>query len=281
MQDLQRVLTQYILLSLLASFCIVAVSGLQPTQLGTFAKSDIGDNDTPFGHPGDFDVYIFAQTWAPEYCCENPGSRECNANFAAVNGNEKGRSKATVHKHATPVPDFWGATHLTLHGLWPQYNYSRDGHYWPQFCTKATLKEEVVVKFKPKWETYAPAYLLKEYLLPKHEWSKHGTCSGLEQLDYFMSSLSLIMQYSTPSILMNNIGRKINRTEIEEAYGGANQVALGCSDEGALQQVVTCFTKGTSGRLDGRARACPKDVLHRTDDNSCGETVFIRRVGDC
>jgi len=278
MQDLQRVLTNCILLSLLASFCIVAVSGLRPTPLGTFAGSDVHDNDTPFGHPGDFDVYIFAQTWAPEYCCENPNSRECNAQFAAM----KGKPKTDAHwRHPTPVPDFWGATHLTLHGLWPQYNYSRDGHYWPQFCTRVPLEQEVVHKFKPKWETYAPAYLLKEYLLPKHEWSKHGTCSGLNQLDYFMSSLSLITQYSTPSILMNNIGRTMNRTEIEDAFGGADQVALACSDSGALQQVVTCFTKGQSGRLDGKARACPKDVLHRKDDNSCGDTIFIRRVGDC
>jgi len=267
--------THLVLLGILvASYCIVFVSGLQPKQRGAFATAN--EDDNPYGHPGEFDMYVFALTWAPEFCCENPDSKECGRN-----GNLEDTGKSH-HEPPTPAPNFWGATHLTLHGLWPQYNYSRDGHYWPQYCSDAPLKEEVVQKFKPKWETYAPAYVLKEYLLPKHEWSRHGTCSGLAQLDYFMSSLLLITEQSTPSILINNIGQTITRSEIEQSYGGKDKVALACSDSGALQQAITCYKKDKMGRLvNGQPVTCPQDVLMSKSDNSCGDSIYIRRVGDC
>ena len=62
-----------------------------------------------------FDLYVMSMSYQPEFCYENrhedwPG--------------------------CTHPEEFW-KSHLTIHGLWPEY---ADGT-WPQFCTKLPPEE--------------------------------------------------------------------------------------------------------------------------------------------
>ncbi len=100
------------------------------------------------GQPGQFDQYILALSWSPAYCAES-GSRP---------GND---AQCGPGRHFAFV----------LHGLWPQYNNGR----WPQFCSDAQgLKSpSIMLDIMP-----APSLI-------RHEWERHGTCSGLSAEAYF------------------------------------------------------------------------------------------------
>jgi len=104
------------------------------------------------GRAGDFDHYLLALSWSPEYCAtrRNPPAHQCRDNrFGFV-----------------------------VHGLWPQYRADapRDGHGWPQYCTSAT---------RPAAELSGALLRRHLCLLPAAElmacqWSKHGSCGDFD-----------------------------------------------------------------------------------------------------
>jgi len=53
-------------------------------------------------NPGEFDLYLLAQTWAPQLCC-------------------------VKSERYTTVAWAFSAKHLSLHGLWPGYTVPRGG----------------------------------------------------------------------------------------------------------------------------------------------------------
>ena len=81
--------------------------------------------------PGDFDVYLLAQSWSPHFCCTN--SDRC-----------------------TTVPWAYSAKHLSLHGLWPGYMVARGGTTFPSSCkVKANLVAETMPR---EYIDLAPAF---------------------------------------------------------------------------------------------------------------------------
>lgn len=66
---------------------------------------------------------------------------------------------------------------FALHGLWPQYE---SGDY-PSSCAQVPLTPATR-------ETFETIYASPKMI--EHEWSKHGTCSGLAPADYFTLSKS-------------------------------------------------------------------------------------------
>lgn len=88
---------------------------------------------------GVFDYYLLALSWSPTFCLTRPDNAQCTG---------KGYG-------------------FVLHGLWPQYTNGG----WPQSCppmaalSRAERAQGLTVFVTPQ--------------LLKHEWAKHGTCSGL------------------------------------------------------------------------------------------------------
>src|SRR5215471_6671258 len=76
---------------------------------------------------------------------------------------------ATNHK--TPGECHKGLT-FALHGLWPQL----DGGNWPSNCGTVMLSAS---------DKQASKGVFADDSMVQHEWSKHGTCSGLKASDYF------------------------------------------------------------------------------------------------
>lgn len=97
---------------------------------------------------GAFDYYVLALSWSPTYC----GSRGDSDPVQCGSGRRY---------------DF------VVHGLWPQYVSG-----WPQFCdaTPTPLPEALVDGMLD---------IMPSPQLVRHEWTKHGTCSGLAPEDYF------------------------------------------------------------------------------------------------
>ncbi|CAM9889737.1 unnamed protein product, partial [Hapterophycus canaliculatus] len=137
---------------------------------------------------------------------------------------------------------FW-EDNLTIHGLWPDYG---DGTY-PTSCTSEAYDHDRVVDAVglDVLETMWPNIQVPEEFAGKkydsfweHEWTKHGTCTGLSMEDYFSTAVSLLQRrFLTPSQLAANVGGHTTRVELEDAYGGEGMAILDCKGKVHLNQV--------------------------------------------
>lgn len=85
------------------------------------------------------------------------------------------------------------ATEWTIHGLWPQYN----GYTcWPEYC-KGNIKLDIkkLKELMPVMNRYWYSCYGNDIDLWKHEWAKHGTCTGMSELEYFNTTLSVYNNY--------------------------------------------------------------------------------------
>jgi ribonuclease T2 len=105
--------------------------------------------DTSTASSASFDYYLFVLSWAPEFC--------------ATNAKGGGTAECDPDKHMG----------LVVHGLWPQYNNGK----WPEDCASTPPVASAMVNHMMP--------IMPGKQLIQHEWSKHGTCSGLTSNDYF------------------------------------------------------------------------------------------------
>jgi ribonuclease I len=101
------------------------------------------------GTPGDFDYYVLSLSWSSGFCETPAGERargQCDA------GANLG---------------------FVVHGLWPQYE-----HGYPSDCGPAA-------RFPSRMALDSAQGLYPSEGLARHEWQKHGTCSGKSPTDYF------------------------------------------------------------------------------------------------
>lgn len=93
---------------------------------------------------GVFDYYLLTLSWSPTFCLTHRENEQCSG---------KGYG-------------------FVLHGLWPQY--ANGG--WPQSCPPRVALSQA--------ERAKGLGLFPTRKLLEHEWSKHGTCSGLGASGY-------------------------------------------------------------------------------------------------
>jgi ribonuclease T2 len=191
------------------------------------------------GQPGQFDFYVLALSWSPDYCATDGvnDAQQCSS----------GRKLGFV-----------------LHGLWPQYQRG-----YPSNCATSKMPAEVKAKF--------PA-LYPNSKLYDHEWEKHGTCTGLTPEHYLAMSKrlkdSVIIPdpYRAPeqpfrvtTAQLKQDFRAINPNQIEAS------LAVYCSGAGRfLQELYVCFS------MAGEPLACSSEIQSRAA-RSCGSPDFLVR----
>ena len=182
-----------------------------------YAKSHKHNADNT---PGQFDYYLLTLSWAPEFCATEAG---------------RGSSSECGPSH------HFG---FVVHGLWPE---NEDGSY-PQHCgTAPPVSQDIVRQMMP----IMPA----SYLI-QHEWSTHGTCSGLDAQTYFgdiqkaFSQVQIPSEYRTPAQPLT-----AGPEQIEQKFAAANgapassfRVSCSGSDFVALE---VCLTKDLKYRQCG------------------------------
>lgn len=186
--------------------------------------------------PGAFDYYVLALSWSPEHC----------ASVAGVNDKrECGRAR-------------YG---FLVHGLWPQY---RAGG-WPEMCA--------AVGAVPRETVEGMRDLMLEERLVRHQWAKHGTCSGLDISGYFervraaRAAVKLPLDYEAPWD-----PQQTDAAKLRAAFAAANPgmlpdaVAPICRGR-MLAEVRICLSKNLE------PVACGADV--RRDE--CGGREFTVR----
>lgn len=168
---------------------------------------------------------VLALSWEPEFCYSHASKPECQL---------------------SPV-GYYGATNLVLHGLWPN-----SGSYCGVSSTYITYDTNSQWNLLPAVVlTASSRTLLNQYMpgtlsyLERHEWIKHGTCSGLSQQAYYDVEIRLAQQFGATrfnQLIHNAVGGSVYKTDLLAAldtdFGtdAANAVTLNCTS-GYLTEV--------------------------------------------
>lgn len=215
-----------------------------------------------------FDFFTFAQSWQPAFC--------------------HGHFEIAKHNHLYPGcahPQPFMRTHLTIHGLWPDVFDRKESKVGttsgdlrhPGFCTHERFEISNIAPFiddmKLHWPNVKESEKSPTYdEFWEHEWSRHGTCSQLNQSSYFRSTLVLQKQVApTPPFVQDHVGDIVAIKDLREAFRAWHNsttgvdVVLKCQKGGAqtfLSQVFACLGKDSKTGGPGTFISCPKTILH-------------------
>ncbi len=177
------------------------------------------------------DHFVMALSWSPTWCAEAP--REDAAQC------RPGRDLGWV-----------------LHGLWPQAPRG-----WPEYCATPHSAPSPA-------ELDSVADLFPSRGLARHQWRKHGSCSGLSVADYFaLSRRAYEALNRPPAFRALDQPVRLPADLVEEAFLAANPaldgsaVVVTCA-QGRVDELRLCLT------TDLRPRPCTAQVASR----ACGLT---------
>ncbi len=154
---------------------------------------------------------------------------------------------------------------FVLHGLWPQYQRG-----YPASCTRERLDADMEQQF---------AGLYPSRFLYRHEWEKHGTCSGLSQEAFHQLASDLRQKVKIPAdyqspeepLRKNSFQLKADLANANEWLAPDN-ITVACADGGRfLREIYICINKqGTD------AVPC-SDEMQKRERRSCGQPDFLLR----
>ncbi|MCL4784098.1 MAG: ribonuclease T2 [Bryobacterales bacterium] len=192
--------------------------GEAQAQAGSLGRMAAAAVDAVSG--ANFDYYVLALSWSPQHCTTPAGRRD------------------TVQCGGTRRYSF------IVHGLWPQYERG-----FPQDCGGgATLGGKLIQ------ETLD---IMPSPKLIRHEWAKHGTCSGLAPEAYFALARKAFGQFRAPEAY-GKPDREIYvspakyKTAWMETNPGldSHEFAVLCSGR-FLQEVRVCLDRNLNPRACG------------------------------
>ena len=187
---------------------------------------------------GKFDFYVMSLSWSPGFCATPAGRHD--------------DTQCGPQRHFAFV----------LHGLWPQY----EDRGWPQDCSTGQLDGSVVDGMLT---------IMPSARLVRHEWTKHGTCSGLSSKEYFEEAAEAFHNVKIPERYRAPLEQIMaNPGTIQREFTAANpgfpagSFAVVCSNNGRfLQEVRACLTKDLEGR------PCSREVAR----SACKSNSVIMR----
>jgi ribonuclease T2 len=180
--------------------------------------------------PGRFDFYLLSLTWSPSYCAAEGG----------VSGDAQCQSGRRYG--------------FLVHGLWPQYERG-----YPEDCPTSLVPS--------KADIGSVSDLMPADGLVRHEWRKHGACSGLSTTDYLKTIRIAREAVRIPAAFQNIDGYKsVSPAEVEAAFIATNPglkaegIAVIC-DGRRLREVRICLTRDLGFRSCDEVdrRACRAD----------------------
>ncbi|WP_291730662.1 ribonuclease T2 [Leisingera sp. F5] len=166
------------------------------------------------GEPaGEFDYYVLALSWSPNWCEQEGGAR----------GAEQCAARQDYG---------W-----TLHGLWPQFHRG-----WPSYCRTAAAPPSRRMSRDMADITGSPG-------LAWHQWKKHGTCSGLSARAYYGLMREAYWRVTRPAVF-RKLDKPVTLPAalVEEAFLkenpslSRNSLTITCRD-GAIQEARICLSK--------------------------------------
>jgi ribonuclease T2 len=188
-------------------------------------------------------AYVLALSWQPAFCESDAGAAkaECRA-------MDEGDWAAND----------WARRHFTLHGLWPNADRNDDGRMddADDYCLPPTSRANAIAQDKGVWRQL-PAVTLPADLqqrltrvmpgtasrLERHQWIKHGTCSGLSPQRYFAAGVALteaVANTKFSAFVTARLGEDIARRDLLQAFatefgkGSERALQLLCKKDGGI-----------------------------------------------
>jgi ribonuclease T2 len=185
------------------------------------------------GSAASFDYYILVLSYAPDFCDQPTGRkdpRECGP----------GRKLGFI-----------------VHGLWPQNETSRG----PQNCGGVSPVSRAIIQATLK---YIPVDSLIQ-----HEWTAHGSCTGMTAAEYFAALRRARDSVNIPSDLNQpSQALQLSPAQVEAKLATANPSFLktafrtSCYRNAELQDVRVCLNKDLSPRAcTSSAGECPAPAV--------------------
>jgi ribonuclease T2 len=190
-----------------------------------FAKHHRRHNDPESGS-GNFDYYLLALSWAPNYCAGHP----------------------TDHSSECKIG---GHTAFVLHGLWPQANSGAP----PMSCSTAPPVAAATVDHMLNF--------MPSRALIQHEWQKHGTCSALSAQDYFAKVEQAFKNVHVPEQYPKlDHEQEFSVQDLEKSFADANHAPLQAfrvsCHAGELVSLEVCLDKNLQYQSCTQSvRECP------------------------
>ncbi len=175
------------------------------------------------GTPGNFDFYVLALSWSPSFC------------------------EAADPERAGAQCEPGAGLGFVVHGLWPQDEYG-----FPTNCRPAA-------RFPSRMALETAKRIYPSERLARHEWQRHGTCSGKSPTDYFADVRRARDAIAVPpQFAAANEKQTWAPIDILRAFIASNPRLrpgmLGVVCNGSeLREVRICFTKDLR-----EFRACPE-----------------------
>lgn len=154
---------------------------------------------------------------------------------------------------------------FVLHGLWPQYQRG-----YPSDCGSEPLDPSMEREF---------AGLYPSRFLYRHEWQKHGTCSGLSQPQFHRLAGELRQRVRIPASYQSPAEplRK-SRFQFKADLAAANDwlapdsITVACADGGRfLREIYLCIDK------EGKDAIPCSAEMQKREQRSCGQPDFLLR----
>jgi ribonuclease T2 len=209
--------------------------------------------------------FILAISWEPAFCEGASGKPEC-------------RSQS---------PSRADASRFSLHGLWPDDQYcgvngsdvsaDKDGDWdsLPGVDLSAATKADL--------DRVMPG---TQSRLERHEWLKHGTCSGASAETYFGRAvlfLDTINNSAVGRLFASRIGNRVDGGAIRDAFdtafgdGAGDRIRIACSQDGS-RRLISEITIGLRGDVLGTGGIGELIAASRPTDPGCNGGI-IDRVG--
>jgi ribonuclease T2 len=224
--------------SIRRSHVLLAVMLAVACVLGSFADADARRRPRRNPRPpvaGRFDYYVLSLSWSPEHC-------------ASPAGDGDHRQCGSTRRYA-----------FIVHGLWPQFAKG-----FPESCGTTPLPVAVRDRMLD---------IMPSERLVRHEWRKHGTCSGLGPEEYFAKARAAFASITIPAAFHEPPHAiRTDVAAIEREFGTVNPaltpeaIAVQCTKQ-YLQEIRVCFDR------ELRPRACGVDV-----DDRCTGAVIVRPI---
>ncbi len=220
---------------------------------------------TPGGGTAQGGDAVFSVSWQPAFCETKPSKPECTSMTA----------------------DRFDATHPTLHGLWPQ---------GAEYCVAPAQKQLDQAK---QWDQLDPVDLsattrdLLARVMPgtqshleRHEWTRHGSCTGKPAEQYFRAAAALVVALDESSVqefLAARVGSDVQTNQIRGAFDQAfgadagSRVQFVCAQDGD-RTLLTEMRINVRGTIDETSNLAALILAAPTVPRGCAHGV-IDRVG--
>jgi ribonuclease T2 len=151
-------------------------------------------------------------------------------------------------------PECSGHYGFIVHGLWPQFRNGR----WPEYCGRqpGLSNPNRMLDIMP------------DPHLIQHEWSAHGTCSGLNADNYFglirrtFTSLKIPRQFIHPTRQLTISPESLKQIFVQ-ANPSLHEASMAVTCKGAyLVAVEICLTKEGKPTACAGLRDCKASMLH-------------------